>query len=387
MKNDQEKNKSIELYFHIPFCVRKCLYCDFLSFGDGRFRQDYLKALAQETEMHAEECREMTVSSVFFGGGTPSILEPAELEPVFGALRRSYRLAEDCEITVECNPGTVTKEKLDFYRKMGVNRLSIGLQSARDEELRRIGRIHTRRQFLETWEAAAAAGFTNCNLDIMSALPGQSMEDYRETLDFLVSLDPAPKHVSAYSLILEEGTPLEKMVREGTLTLPGEDADRAMYEETGKALRNMGLERYEVSNYAVPGYECRHNLGYWTGVPYLGLGLGASSYFGGCRYKHTDKMEAYLADPAGTRLEEQILSEADRMSERMILGLRLIRGICAEDFAEEFGRTLKEAYGEIIERHTREGLLTTEKDENGRSFLRFTEKGLDLENYVLSDFV
>ncbi|MCR4895544.1 MAG: radical SAM family heme chaperone HemW [Lachnospiraceae bacterium] len=379
--------ESVELYFHIPFCVRKCLYCDFLSFGDGRSRQDYVRALAQETEMHAEECRKMTVSSVFFGGGTPSLLEPRELEPVFAALRAGFRLAEDCEITVECNPGTVTGEKLDFYREMGVNRLSIGLQSGLDEELRRIGRIHSKEQFLETWEAAAAAGFTNCNLDIMSALPGQTAEDYRKTLELVGSLDPAPVHVSAYSLILEEGTPLYDLVQRGALTLPGEDADREMYEETGRFLGEMGLRRYEVSNYAVPGYECRHNLGYWTGVPYLGLGLGASSYFGGCRYRHTEDMAAYLADPAGTRLEEQILTKNERMSERMILGLRLTRGICAEDFAEEFGTGLREAYGETIARHEKEGLLITEKDENGRSFLRFTEKGMDLENYVLRDFV
>ena len=350
--------RELELYFHIPFCVKKCLYCDFLSApADEKTKERYMEALIRETSERAGDYRDYRVVSVFVGGGTPSSVEAKLLARLLGIVSESYDIAEDAEITVEVNPGTAEKNALRIYREAGVNRLSIGLQSADDNELARIGRIHTFEQFLETYRIARACGFTNINVDLMSALPGQTLRDYMGTLETVLALEPLPEHISAYSLILEEGTALYEMNRDGVLDLPDEECDRLMYEKTAKLLGRAGYHRYEISNYAKRGFECVHNCGYWRRREYLGLGIGAASLVGDCRFKNGDSLEAYLSDPLGQQEERQKLTEEEKMEEFMFLGLRMTEGISLREFRDAFGRELEEIYETVIEKNIGAGLL------------------------------
>lgn len=378
--------RPLELYLHIPFCVKKCLYCDFLSApADERMRETYLQALIAELRGRAAEYEPYTVTSVFVGGGTPSILKGEQLLELFHAVRIFYRLEGDAEITVEVNPGTADAAKLACMRRAGVNRLSIGLQSANNGELKAIGRIHTWEQFAETWELARKAGFCNVNVDIMSALPGQSRESYQTTLQRVLRLTPPPEHISAYSLIVEEGTPFYERYEKGLLKLPDEATDRWMYHETKRVLQEKGYERYEISNYAKEGFACRHNCGYWTRKDYVGFGLGASSLVENVRFKNKESLSEYIKNPLGCREEFQRLSREERMEEFMFLGLRLTSGIETEAFREAFGTTISEVYGGVIEKNVRDGLLKWEEPGKKRLFL--TEKGLDVSNYVMAQFL
>ena len=350
--------RELELYFHIPFCVRKCLYCDFLSApADGRTKARYMDSLNRETEERAGDYRNYRVVSVFVGGGTPSTVSPEQLCRLLEIVRADYDLAVDAEITVEVNPGTVDERMLRCYRQAGVNRLSIGLQSADDRELAVLGRIHTYGQFLETYYTARKCGFSNINVDLMSALPGQTLSDYLGTLEKVLGLEPAPEHISAYSLIVEEGTPFYEMDRKGALVLPDEECDRLMYEKTGELLEKAGYRRYEISNYARPGCECRHNCGYWRRREYLGLGIGAASLIGNCRFRNGDSLAAYLDDPLGVREEEEELSLEEQMEEFMFLGLRMTEGVPVSEFEALFGKRPEQVYGAVIEKNIRDGLL------------------------------
>ena len=379
------EHRPLELYFHIPFCARKCFYCDFLSApADEETKAVYMNALYRETVERAGAFSEYRVVSVFIGGGTPSAVETEQLVRLLDAVRRFYRLATDAEITVEVNPGTVDKRKLEQYRSAGINRLSIGLQSGNDAELAAIGRIHNRRQFMDTYEGALAAGFENINIDIMSALPGQTMESYGETLHMVLSLNPQPTHISAYSLILEEGTRFWELAEEGKLQLPDEDTDRQMYSETGRILREAGYERYEISNYAKPGFHCRHNCGYWTRIDYAGFGIGAASLIDNVRFRNGDDLNAYLKQPLNCRQAPQILSRNEQMEEFMFLGLRLTEGIDIRVFGETFGCPPEAVYGKVIEKNRKEGLLEYRE---GRKRLALTERGLDISNYVMAQFL
>lgn len=377
--------RRLELYIHIPFCVRKCHYCDFLSSAaDASVRGRYVEALLTELKMRATEYDKYSVATVFIGGGTPSVLTGGQLEQLMRTVREYYRLEENAEVTVELNPGTVDEEKLACCACGGVNRLSIGLQTADNEELARIGRIHTWEQFLETWSMVRAAGFGNVNVDLMSTLPGQTTQSYLATLKKVLALPMPPEHISAYSLIVEEGTPLAGWVQSGRLTLPDEEADREMYHLTKSVLSQSGYGRYEISNYAVRGYECRHNCGYWRRADYVGFGLGASSLINNVRFKNGDDLSRYLASPTGCREQFQTLSKGEQMEEFMFLGLRLTEGISAGEFAACFGSTVEEVYGRVIDGNIADGLLSW--DERGeRLFL--TEKGLDLSNYVMAQFL
>ena len=329
----------IELYFHIPFCVRKCFYCDFLSApADEETKKAYMEALQREVLARAPEYEGRAVTSLFFGGGTPSAVEAGKLAGLLQTVKEHFGISKDAEITVEVNPGTVDRRKLDIYRKAGINRLSIGLQSADDRELETVGRIHTWRQFQDAWQAAAEAGFTNINVDVMSALPGQTCKSYLHTLESVLALEPAPVHISAYSLIPEEGTPLVEQISQGRLTLPDEDTDRDMYRATKRILEQAGYRRYEISNYARPGYECRHNSGYWRRRDYLGFGVGAASLINNIRFKNGSDLKTYLQNPADCREEVQSLSPGERMEEFLFLGLRMTDGVSAEEFASCFGR-------------------------------------------------
>lgn len=349
-----------------------------------------MAALIRETCERAEECRGYLVSSLFFGGGTPSIVEASWMEMLLGTVRENFSLATDAEVTIEVNPGTVDEEKLKRYRAAGINRLSIGLQSANDRELADLGRIHTWQQFLDTYQAAVSAGFENINVDLMSALPGQSVSSLRETLQKVISLSPAPRHISAYSLIVEEGTPFFRMMEEGRLVLPDEDTDRFMYRETGRILEQAGYRRYEISNYAKEGFACRHNCGYWGRQDYLGLGIGAASLFNNIRFLNCSDINRYLEDPLGCREKIQKLSVSEQMEEFMFLGLRLTEGINPLEFRRCFGKDIREVYGDVIDRNIHAGLLQhnvilTQEGEEER--LALTKVGLDVSNYVMAQFL
>ena len=394
--------KELELYVHIPFCVRKCAYCDFLSFPSGEMeRKAYVDALIQEIQSRKDNFTDCRVITVFLGGGTPSVLDGEDTARLFDALYAGFEFEENPEITMEVNPGTVTKEKMKVWKASGINRLSIGLQSVNDDEL-------TYREFLETYSLARDAGFDNINIDLISAIPGQTLKSWEQTLSTVAEL--APEHLSAYSLIIEEGTPFyewygesgQEQQRRGSVDLPplpGEEEDRAIYERTAVLLEQYGYHRYEISNYAKPGYECRHNLGYWERKEYLGLGLGASSLIREDRFHNTADMKKYMAAFSGRNsdghtgkpdiaenpgiLEEiEHLSREEQMSEFMILGLRKMEGISVEEFRSLYGKEIAEVYGTQINRFKKEGLLI---EEQGR--LQLTPRGIDISNYVFCGFI
>lgn len=379
--------KELELYIHIPFCVKKCSYCDFLSApATEQTMETYMAALFAEIRGRAEDCTDRMVTSVFIGGGTPSLLSGESIRQLMECIRESYTLAEDAEITMEVNPGTATAEKLREFYVAGINRLSIGMQSAQEQELKMLGRIHDFEGFCQVYREAVEAGFTNINVDVMSGLPGQTLESYRDTLEKVLRLDPMPQHISAYSLIVEEGTPFAAMADRGELHLPEEDTERAMYEETIEILENYGFHRYEISNYAVAGRECRHNVGYWIRRDYLGFGIGAASLMDNVRFQNGRDLGTYLEHPLECREEEQTLTVQEQMEETMFLGLRLIRGVAYEAFEEQYGKSMKEVYGPVIEQNVSDGLLVT-CEGNGKHWLSLTKKGLDLSNYVMAQFL
>ncbi len=371
----------MELYIHIPFCIRKCAYCDFLSGpADVQTQDRYMEALLREVAL-AGQMQTAPVDTIFIGGGTPSAVDAGWIVRLMDQVRASFEVAEDAEITMEANPGTLTADKLAQYRKAGINRLSIGLQSTDDGELQRLGRIHSYQEFLENYQLAREAGFTNINIDLMSALPGQTVESYEKTLRRIIALEP--EHISAYSLIVEEGTPFWEQYSDGE-GLPGEDQDRQMYHMTKAILAEAGYDRYEISNYARPGYACRHNVGYWTRVPYLGLGLGAASCYGEQRFSNTREMGEYLAaqDLISPRRDVQELTEQDAMEEFMFLGLRLTRGVNTVTFEQTFGKPMEQVYGPVLQKMVSQGLMEQKGDQ---WFL--TDLGLDVSNGVLAEFL
>ncbi len=374
------------IYVHIPFCRKKCLYCDFASgVADEQRMLQYHKALLFEIT-HTDMKKE-SADSLFFGGGTPSIYPVSFMEELISALK-PFLHKENTEITLEANPGTLTYKNLQKYRSMGFGRLSMGLQSADNEELKTLGRIHTYEAFEQSFNLARKAGFTNINVDIISAVPGQTFESFQTTLRRVQELNP--EHISAYSLIVEEGTPFYEKYGEGKPyenLLPDEETDRAMYHFTGAFLKSKGYGRYEISNYAKPGYECRHNLKYWSMEEYYGFGLSAASKAGNKRYVNTSDMECYCMLPvhgriADIRAEEHIQTERDEMEEFMFLGLRKMNGISSEGFTKRFGVSCRQVYGSVIDRFVTEGLL----EESGEG-LRLTEKGIDVSNVVFSEFI
>lgn len=375
--------KNMELYIHVPFCVKKCAYCDFLSFpADEGTKRRYVEKLMEEMRTMGAVCRDNTVSTVFVGGGTPSILKGEWMEELFSVLRENFSLEPDAEISMEANPGTMTKEKLFSYRRAGINRLSFGLQSAKERELSALGRIHSFEDFLESFRAARECGFENINVDLMSALPGQTADSWMETLKRTAEL--SPEHISAYSLIVEEGTPFYEAYgsEAGRKLLPDEETEREMYHRTKAFLRECGYERYEISNYAKPGFACLHNIGYWTGVPYLGLGLGAASYLNGKRFSGHGDMETYLASAAGTYENEVQLTKKDMEEEFFFLGLRLTKGVSLAEFKERFGEDAAAVYPGVMERFVKEGAANLS---DGRFFL--TDYGMDVSNYVMAEFL
>ena len=373
----------MELYLHMPFCVRKCAYCDFLSFPSGaKTQRMYAKRLMEDIDVMGKRYGEIPVETIFIGGGTPSVPDSGLIVEIMEHVRHAFHVVDGAEISMEANPGTVTREKLTDYRKAGINRLSFGLQSANDRELKLLGRIHTWAEFLESFTLARECGFANLNIDLMSALPGQTCESWKETLSRVTDLDP--EHISAYSLIIEEGTPFGERYgsEEGRKLLPDEDSEREMYHETKRFLKDCGYERYEISNYAKPGRECRHNIGYWTGVPYLGLGLGASSYLDSCRFTVNPDMKQYLEEEPGMFTDIEKLTKKDMEEEFFYVGLRMTAGVSLSEFERRFGISAKEVYPGLMETFVKEKAAHFEGD-------RFvlTDYGLDVSNYIMAQFL
>lgn len=389
--------KPMQLYIHIPFCVKKCAYCDFLSFpADEKTQHAYVKALQEELDFYGKKYSDRYISTIFIGGGTPSWLDADAMAAVLECVYRNFDVVADAEITVECNPGTVSDEKFAVYKKMGINRLSIGLQSANNEELKTLGRIHTYEQFLSTYEKARKCGFANINVDLMSALPGQTPEGFLDSLKKVIRLKP--EHISAYSLIIEEGTPFyEKYqkdveLREAgrqTLLLPTEEEEYRATKMTQEVLQAEGYHWYEISNFAKPGRECRHNIGYWKRADYLGVGLGAASLIDNVRYSNTSDIDEYLCGTGKAAMSGfyavdscEVLARDTQQEEFMFLGLRMVDGFYRDEFEQAFGVAIEGVYGAELQRLQQEGLLV---QQNGR--IRLTEKGIDVSNYALSQFL
>ena len=377
MKNN--RRIPLELYVHIPFCVRKCRYCDFLSGpSDEETKDRYIEALLKEIRA-AEHTEDYEIVSVFIGGGTPSALKAEAIASIMRTLQEQFFFCEDAEVTIEANPGTVDLKKLTIYRNVGINRLSLGLQSTDAEELKLLGRIHSYEEFLKSYEWAREVGFSNINIDLMFAIPGQTGEAWRQHLYQVAELNP--EHISAYSLIIEEGTPFA----EQNLDLPDEDTEYQMYEDTAEILERYGYRQYEISNYAKQGYMCRHNAGYWQRREYLGFGLGASSLYGGMRFSNTHQMQEYLKEsrnPDQIRQDVTVLSRNERIEEFMFLGLRMTEGISEKKFEENFDVRLMDVYGDILQKYEETGFM-----EHIETKWRLTRKGIHVSNHILADFL
>lgn len=374
------------IYIHIPFCLRKCAYCDFLSGpADESVQKAYVNRLNQELFHVCEKmnAQGMAISTIYFGGGTPSILPGREIVRMMETLMKYGNILQGAEVTLEMNPGTVSFEKLKCYAMAGINRLSMGVQSFHDEELKLLGRIHTCGDFQSAYDMARKAGFSNISLDLMSGLPGQTAESWRENLHAAIMLEP--EHISAYSLIIEEGTPFYE--RYGSRwSEEHEELDRKMYEDTGRILKQAGYLRYEISNYAKPGRESRHNSSYWTGIPYYGCGLGASSLIerpdGWFRTRNQSNLKKYLQEETVSLEEEELLTQQARMEEFMFLGLRMTEGIRISEFENRFYRKFQEIYGDAVQKLVQEGLMELRGER-----LALTDRGLDLSNYCFEKFL
>lgn len=380
MKN----TNTVGLYIHIPFCRQKCLYCDFPSWaGKEGQMQGYVDALTKEIRKRGTEYTDQQVVSVFFGGGTPTTLTIPMLEQLMQAVFESWNIAEDAEITTEANPGMLDGEMAAALKKMGFNRLSMGVQAWQNRLLKELGRIHTIEVFRENFKAVREAGFTNINTDLMFALPNQTMEDWQETVKNIVAMNP--EHISAYSLIIEEGTPFYDRYEKGELKPAEEELDREMYHWAVDYLAEHGYEQYEISNFAKKGRQSRHNRIYWQAEEYLGMGLGSHSYMNGERFHNIYDLQEYIrADGDVSLLKEDIerITEEDALAEFMFLGLRLAEGVSFAGFEERFGQGMKNIYGSQIEELVKDGLL--EEDGIG---IRLTKRGVDISNYVFEKFL
>ncbi len=394
--------KDLSLYIHIPFCVQKCVYCDFLSFSDSTFTDKvrYVDALCQEMRLYAPFADRYLVRTVYIGGGTPSILDEALIERIMNGIRSVFKVDEFAEISMEANPGTLKYTNLLSYLTYGINRLSLGLQTADPALLSVLGRIHDYDEFIDGYASARRAGFKNINIDIMSGIPSQDVHTYVDTLTRVMELEP--EHISAYSLQVEKGTPLAEN-KELLAQIPDEETDRRMYAMTKKVLSSGGYERYEFSNYAKPGYECRHNMVYWSGKEYIGFGIGAASFFKGERYTNMKDLAEYINiieaaqmklaqindkvsiyEEVTRKLRESVTTMYidSRMEEYMFLGLRMTKGVSRKDFRNRFGKDMYEVYGEVINYYTDQGFMESFGDT-----VRLTDRGIDVSNVILADFL
>ncbi len=376
------KNKEIGVYVHIPFCKQKCYYCDFISYcNKDNLIEDYVKAVKKEIRMQNIQSQ---ITTVYIGGGTPSYIDSKYIVEIIDEIKKK-NLSKRPEITIEVNPGTVTKEKLKDYKKCGINRLSIGLQSAQDEILKEIGRIHNFEQFLETYQMARKVGFKNINVDLILGIPNQRIKDLKDSLEKTIELQP--EHISVYSLIVEDGTPIANKIDKGELELPDEDTERNMYWYVKNTLELNGYIHYEISNFAKKGRESKHNMNCWKQNQYFGFGVAAHSYRDITRYSNTEKIEEYIKNVMTERLDRnriihEIQKEYDAKKEYMLLGLRKIAGINISEFKLKFGDNPIYLFRNELKKLTDEGLIIVDED-----FIRLTNKGIDLANLVWEEFV
>lgn len=372
--------KKVALYIHIPFCKQKCLYCDFPSYGGmDNLMEEYTRALVKEIGTIPKD---VIIGSIFIGGGTPSYLKLENLKILKKGIL-GLNKDKDMEFTVEVNPGTIDEEKIKEFKDMGVNRVSIGLQAWQQDLLKKIGRIHSLEEFLKTYNMFRSQGFNNINVDVMFGLPNQTKEQWVETLEKVVELNP--EHLSCYSLIIEEGTPFYNLYEEGKLTLPSEEVEREMYSYCIKFLEEKGYNHYEISNFTKPTKECKHNLVYWNLEDYIGCGAGAHSYINGLRYRHAEDLSEYikaLKDGKNINLDMHENLLKDEMEEFMFMGLRKREGISIRKFEDRFNIDINKVYGEILKKYLQLGLLV---EKNG--YISLSIKGLEVSNGVMCEFI
>ena len=369
---------AIGLYVHIPFCVRKCNYCDFCSFDPAAslWRKDYIPRLCREIRSYSGQG--IKINSIFFGGGTPSLLSPDEFRSICDCIKESFNVLPDTEFTIEANPKTLDGEKLSAFIKCGVNRLSIGLQSIHENELKKLGRIHDFDDFLDSYNLARKCGIENVNIDLMYGIPEQTMKSFDETLDRIIDLEP--EHISLYGLIIEEGTPFYN--DRSNLALPGEDSECDMYYLAADKLLQNGYSHYEISNYAKPGFYCRHNLKYWRAEEYIGVGLNAYSYFKGRRYANSDEAEVYLTEDCENYDQTSSVDLSDKAFEYVMLRLRLREGFSLLEYKSRFGVDFFARNRDSIERFCKAGYLTLDGDR-----LALTERGFYVSNSILTELL
>lgn len=377
--------EELGIYIHIPFCKQKCFYCDFCSFANKNEMQGkYVETVINEIKniTHKEK---YTVTTIYLGGGTPSILNPDYIKNILQEIKSSFEILDDAEITIEINPGTVNEEKLKKYKEYGINRLSIGLQSANDKILKKIGRIHDYKQFEETFFYARKCGFKNINVDLMIGLPTQAVEDVKQTLEKIIQKNP--EHMSVYSLIIEEGTIIEKLINENKLQLPNEETERIMYWTVVNELKENGYNQYEISNFSKKTYESKHNTNCWKQKQYIGLGTSAHSYLNKKRYSNTNNIEEYIKNIQENNISKNITiheeqTEESTMNEYMLLGLRMIQGININEFKQKFKIDPTIKYKEILEKLQKENLIQITK-----TSIKLTKQGIDFGNIVWEEFI
>ena len=378
-----KEKKTLGLYLHIPFCAKKCDYCDFYSFtpGNDKFIESYVSAMMLQMEDISSACRLHSVDTVYFGGGTPSLLPISQLQRLIDSIRRNFKLEKSAEITLEVNPGTVNYKYLKALRKLGINRLSIGMQSASPAELKTLGRIHTAEQFRETFKCARDAGFDNISVDIMYGLPSQTHSSFKRTLEYATEL--APEHISLYCLKIEEGTPFHAM--RDTLILPDDDVQFDMYCGAVEFLQHEGYERYEMSNFAKGGKYSRHNMKYWNCDEYIGIGAAAHSYFGGERYSVIRDAETYIDGleilDAGIKIidESRMIDRKESMNEYVMLRMRLEYGVDGIEFESRYGVDFYKKFGQFLDEYVDGGFV----NKVGQRY-SFTTRGMFVSNYILS---
>ena len=374
------------IYVHIPFCKSKCYYCDFISYSSKECIWDkYINSLVKEIEHNSSKLKEKNITTIYIGGGTPSIINSENIIKIVNTIKEKYKVISNCEITIEVNPGTVTKEKLIDYKNAGINRLSIGLQSTKDNLLKEIGRIHDYKQFLETYNMAKECGFDNINVDLMLALPNQTLKDIEESVEEIIKLNP--KHISVYSLILEEGTRLCDMVERKEVDIIDDELERNMYWIVKKKLEEEEYIHYEISNFSKKGYESKHNLNCWNQEEYIGFGVAAHSYMDKKRFYNIINVEEYIKNIEDGKFEknsfvEEIQNEEDIKKEYMMLGLRKIDGISIQEFKNKFIENPLYVFNKELAKLVEEELIEVDLDR-----IKLTKKGLDFANIVWEEFV
>ena len=390
MSRSAGKCRKLSIYIHIPFCKSKCYYCDFISYASKEnIVEEYIKYLKVELAEVAEgiklDKKEVAIKTIYIGGGTPSYINSNYIVEIIKQIKEQYNVNEDTEITLEVNPGTVDESKLQKYFNVGINRLSIGLQSTDNERLKQIGRIHTYEEFIKTYETAQKVGFNNINIDIIIGLPNQKAEEIKQSIKGIIKLEP--KHISIYSLIIEEGTKIEKMLENREIELPEESEERQMYWEIKQALEKEGYFHYEISNFAKKGYESKHNIDCWKQKEYIGFGASAHSYTEGVRYSNLESIEEYIQNFKENKQEDNIIihEKQDKTAmakEYIILALRMLEGISIDNFYEKFEYDILKGFAKEFEKLQNQELI---KIENG--YIALTNKGIDLANLVWEEFI